>query len=554
MRPDGTVRISTDFLIIGSGVAGLRAAIGASRYGKVIVLNKGLGNESNSEFAQGGIAAALSEEEEEIRSHLQDTVDAGKGLCKEAAVKVLVEEGPQRIHELIAWGAEFDKVGDQFALTREAAHSQNRILRAKGDATGYEIVKTLIREAQNQPNISVRNGHFTIDLLITSHNPPGIDPKNLCRGARVLDERQGIPVLFLAKAVILATGGAGQIYRRTTNPPVATGDGVAMALQAGASLEDMEFFQFHPTSLSLPSAPSFLLSEAMRGEGALLRNADGKLFMDRYHPDAELAPRDVVTRAIWDEMHQGRLQHVYLDLTHLKPAFVRERFPKIYATCLQYGIDITQDPIPVAPSAHYQMGGIKTNLVGETDVERLYAVGEVACTGVHGANRLASNSLLEGLVFGARVGEAVGWLRQSEAAPVEEKTERPVSAALLPQEYLLVQKELRETMWNNVGIIRSDGSIRRAIKKWREWRGILGQPALSRLAMETRNMLWISAAIMEAALRRKESIGAHFRADFPEKDPKREGSSDHFELTRASLKKNFPFHPEEYSKKPAIDF
>ncbi|HZR46392.1 MAG TPA: FAD-dependent oxidoreductase, partial [Candidatus Manganitrophaceae bacterium] len=255
MPPESTPPIQTDFLIIGSGVAGLRAAIGASRYGKVIVLNKGLGNESNSEFAQGGIAAALSEEEEEIRSHFQDTIEAGKGLCRKEAVKVLVEEGPQRIHELIAWGAEFDKVGDRFAFTREGAHSHNRILRAKGDATGYEIVKTLTRAAQKEKNISIRGGHFTMDLIV-GLKEEAAGAGRVCLGASVLDERLGAPILFFARAVVLATGGAGQVYRRTTNPSVATGDGIAMALQAGAVLEDMEFFQFHPTSLSLPSAPS----------------------------------------------------------------------------------------------------------------------------------------------------------------------------------------------------------------------------------------------------------------------------------------------------------
>lgn len=539
MPPESIPQIKTDFLVIGSGVAGLRAAIGASRHGKVIVLNKGLGNESNSEFAQGGIAAALSEEEEEIRSHFQDTIEAGKGLCKKKAVKVLVEEGPQRIHELIAWGAEFDKIGDQFALTREGAHSHRRILRAKGDATGYEIVRTLTRAAQKEKNISIRSGHFTMDLIVGREG--GVKGgKPLCLGASVLDERLGTPILFLAGAVILATGGAGQVYRRTTNPPVATGDGIAMALQAGAVLEDMEFFQFHPTSLSLPSAPSFLLSEAMRGEGALLRDAEGKRFMDRYHPDSELAPRDVVTRAIWDEMHQGKRQHVYLDLTHLKPAFVRERFPKIYATCLQYGIDITREQIPVAPSAHYIMGGIKTDLMGKTHLERLYAVGEAACTGVHGANRLASNSLLEGLVFGARVGEAVGRLPSPPSVALENDGGSRASDPVQPEEYLLTQKELRETMWNDVGIIRSDVSIRRAIQKWKQWRSILEKPGLSRLALETRNMLWLSAAIMESALRRRESIGAHFRSDASKKNSKKDQASGHIRLTRASLKKNFP--------------
>ncbi len=521
---------TTDFLIIGSGVAGLRAAIEASRYGEVTVLNKGWGNESNSTFAQGGIAAALSKEEEEIQSHIEDTIDAGKGLCRPEAVRILVEEGPQRIHELIAWGAEFDKIGDRYAFAREGAHRHSRILRAKGDATGNEIIRTLVQEAKKRPNITVRNGHFTIDLFITTNGR-----KRVCGGAWVLDEREERPVLFLARAVILATGGAGQVYRRTTNPPVATGDGLAMALCAGVALEDMEFFQFHPTALSLPSAPCFLLSEAMRGEGAILRDADGKAFMDRYHPDKELAPRDVVTRAIWDEMQHGALQNVFLDLTHLKSTFVKERFPMIYATCLQYGIDITRDRIPIAPSAHYLMGGIKTGLFGETSLPGLWAVGEVACAGVHGANRLASNSLLEGLVFGMRVGQAVA---QIPSAPAEgpkapPKLLKPVSA----ERYLLVQKELREMMWNNVGIIRSETSLMEAIERWKGSGWVLKKPALSRLALETRNMLIASAAMMEAALRRKESIGAHYRGDFP--SPNKGPSRGHVDLTGSSLRRRF---------------
>ncbi|MDC4225084.1 MAG: L-aspartate oxidase [Candidatus Manganitrophus sp.] len=531
-RSKPIIPISTDFLIIGSGVAGLRAAIEASRHGEVIVLNKGRGNESNSTFAQGGIAAALSEEEEEIQSHIEDTIDAGKGLCRPEAVRILVEEGPQRIHELIAWGAEFDKIGDRYAFAREGAHRHSRILRAKGDATGNEIIRTLVHEAQKRPNIKVRNGHFTIDLFITTHGR-----KRVCGGVWVLDEREERLVLFRARAVILATGGAGQVYRRTTNPPVATGDGIAMALRAGVPLEDMEFFQFHPTALSLPSAPCFLLSEAMRGEGAILRDADGKPFMDRYHPDKELAPRDVVTRAIWDEMQHGAIQNVLLDLTHLKPTFVKERFPMIYATCLQYGIDITHDQIPVAPSAHYLMGGVKTGLWGETSLPGLWAVGEVACAGVHGANRLASNSLLEGLVFGMRVGHAVAQTSPLLSAPEAEaslKLFKPASK----ERYLLVQKELRETMWNNVGIIRSEASLLNAIEKWKGWGWVLRKPALSRLALESRNMLIASAAMMEAALKRKESIGAHYREDFPA--PNEGTSRGHVDLTGASLRRRFP--------------
>lgn len=530
-RTKSTPPVTTDFLIIGSGVAGLRAAIEASRHGEVVVLNKGWGNESNSAFAQGGIAAALSEEGEEIQSHIEDTIDAGKGLCRPEAVRILVEEGPQRIHELIAWGAEFDKVGDRYVFAREGAHRQSRILRAKGDATGNEIIRTLVQEAKKRPNISVRNGHFTIDLFIAKNGR-----KQVCRGAWVLDEREERPVLFLARAVILATGGAGQVYRRTTNPPVATGDGVAMALRAGVALEDMEFFQFHPTALSLPSAPCFLLSEAMRGEGAILREANGKPFMDRYHPDKELAPRDVVTRAIWDEMQHGKLQNVFLDLTHLKPVFVKERFPMIYATCLQYGIDITRDRIPVAPSAHYLMGGVQTGLSGETSLPGLWAVGEVACTGVHGANRLASNSLLEGLVFGMRVGQAVAQTPLF-SSPTGAETPLRLSKPASAERYLLVQKELRETMWNNVGIIRSESSLLEAVERWKRWDWVLKKPALSRLALETGNMLLASAAMMEAALRRKESIGAHYREDFP--SPKEGSSREHVDLTRTSLKRRF---------------
>ncbi|SRR5579884_542310 len=531
-RSKSTASALTDFLIIGSGVAGLRAAIEASRSGAVTVLNKGWGNESNSAFAQGGIAAALSEEDEEIQSHYEDTIDAGKGFCRPEAVRILVEEGPQRIHELIAWGAEFDKIGDRYAFAREGAHRHSRILRAKGDATGNEIVRTLVHEAKKHPNITIRNGHFTIDLFVTTK-----DRKRICRGAWVLDEETGQIVLFEARAVILATGGAGQVYRRTTNPPVATGDGIAMALRAGVALEDMEFFQFHPTALSLPSAPCFLLSEAMRGEGAILRDANGKRFMDRYHPDAELAPRDVVTRAIWDEMKHGKLQNVFLDVTHLKPTFLKERFPKIYATCLQYGLDITQDQIPVAPSAHYLMGGIQTGLFGETSLPGLWAVGEAACTGVHGANRLASNSLLEGLVFGMRVGQAVG----EQSVPRLNKMKRtppPLFKPASAERYLLVQKELREKMWNNVGIIRSETSLLEAMEKWKSWSWVLKKPALSRLAIETRNMLLASAAMMEAALRREESIGAHYREDFPASDTG--ASPDHIRLTRGSLKGHFP--------------
>ncbi len=556
MPPKKTIPIKTDFLIIGGGIAGLRAAIEAGKYGKVIILNKGIKGESSSDFAQGGVAAALSDDGAGIQSHYQDTVEAGRGLCQEDAVRILVEEGPQRVRELIAWGAEFDRTEKGFALTREGAHRQNRILRARGDATGNEIVRTLHRAIEKEKNISIRNGHFAMDLLLSSKKEGGGGENPFCQGAWVLDERTGQRLLFLAQAVILATGGVGQVYQKTTNPLVATGDGISLALASGAEVTDMEFFQFHPTALSLPAAPSFLLSEAMRGEGAVLRNTEGKRFMGAYHPDAELAPRDVVTRAILNEMRRELNQYVFLDITHLEPTFLRERFPKIDATCLRYGIDITSEPIPVAPSAHYLMGGVLTNLNGETSIPGLYAVGEVACTGVHGANRLASNSLLEGLVFGARVGKAVGHVRPTLLEPpdssglsgpdvAETVFSEAEIASVAKVEYLLVQKELREMMWKEVGIIRSQCSLKRAVEKWGRWRWVLSNPALSRLACETKNMLWTAAAMIESALRRNESIGAHFleddlcvTADTSIAPESARGLLS--KITKASLAKNFP--------------
>ncbi len=507
-----------DFIVIGSGVAGLRAAISASRYGNVLILNKGRLNESASQNAQGGVATALNEEEAEIDSHYQDTVDAGRGLCNESAVRVLVEEGPRRIQELIAWGAEFDKIGSRFATVLEGAHTKNRILRAQGDATGAEIVRTLVEKARKIPNLQLRVNHFAIDLIIE---------QGVCKGAYILDQQTNTPYALLAKGVMMATGGAGHVFSRTTNPAVATGDGIAMAIRAGALVSDMEFVQFHPTSLLLPNAPPFLLSEAMRGEGALLRNSDNKLFMAAYHPDAELAPRDIVTRAIWNEIQQG--QRVFLDLTHMEKTFVRQRFPTIDKTCRALGIDIARDKIPVAPATHYMMGGIKTDLSGRTNINRLWAAGEVAATGVHGANRLASNALLEGLVFGARAGDDLENISrlpplQSTLAPSSKPLEKSFSSPLAeimnapsPDAYYAVQKTVQETMWNNVGIIRSAASLERATKKIQECAWVLSEQALSRLALETRNLVIVAEAIITSARARKESIGAHFLEDSPKR-------------------------------------
>ncbi len=502
-----------DFLVIGSGVAGLRAAIGLSRAGRVLILTKGSPAEGSSIYAQGGVAVAS--EEDDIALHRDDTLRAGKGLCREAAVQVLVEEGPARIQELIRWGACFDKAGEGYAFAREAAHSRARIMRAGGDATGTEMVRALLDQARSLSQIAWRDHHFTVDLLK--------DGEGRCNGALVLDESSGAVRQVKARAVVLSTGGAGQIYARTTNPSVATGDGIAMAYRAGAIVEDMEFVQFHPTALYLPATPQFLLSEAMRGEGGILRNSTGEAFMGRYHEMAEMAPRDIVSRAIWNEMVATSARHVYLDVTHLNPGFIRERFPTIYATCLRYDVDITEEMIPVCPSAHFMMGGAWTDTHGATSVPGLFAAGEVACSGVHGANRLASNSLLEGLVFGARAAESavdyavrLGSSRDGAAArkaatsmlPAEERSEH------LDMEKLL--NSLRRLMWAKVGIIRNRDGLLSGLAQLEKWEERLKGRCQTRRELEIQNMVTVGRLVAMAALQRAHSLGAHFRSDFPE--------------------------------------
>lgn len=509
-----------EYLVIGSGVAGLRAALELCHVGRVIILTKGHPLQSNSIFAQGGVAVALSEEDD-VAIHLTDTLKAGHGLCRREAVRVLVEEGPSRIQELIRWGARFDKTGGKFAFAREAAHSRNRILRARGDATGNEMVRALLSQVVRQKQITRLDYHFTVDLVVE---------EGRCCGAVVLDERSGKQFILPAKAVLLSTGGAGQIFARTTNPPNATGDGMAMAFRAGAELQDMEFVQFHPTALYLPSSPPFLLSEAMRGEGGQLRNNKGEAFMQRYHPLGGLAPRDIVARAIWAEMAATRARHVYLDVTHLGSNFIKRRFPTIYATCLRHDIDITEEWIPVSPSAHYMMGGVFTDINGATTLPGLFAAGEVACSGVHGANRLASNSLLEGLVFGMRAGAAaIAWASRCsmpDLTPHGEQLRRAGAGRLDDAEKL--RSSLRRVMWGQVGVVRSRESLIRATAQLARWEQMVSRPFATRTDLEVKNMVQVAHCVAEAALWRENSVGAHYRADYPK--PQRPGWKLHSRL------------------------
>jgi L-aspartate oxidase len=505
-----------DFLVLGSGIAGVRAAIELAHAGRVLVLSKGDLFESSTEYAQGGIAAALSEDDK-VSLHLHDTLQAGDGLCREEAVRVLVEEGPRLIQELIEWGMHFDRNGTKLAFTREGAHSRSRVLHAHGDSTGREILRALMAKAKSLPAIQVQPYAFAVDLLVEDHR--------IC-GAQYLDERTSTVKEVHATAVLLATGGLGQVYRETTNPSVACGDGVAIGWRAGAMLSDMEFVQFHPTALYVKGAPRFLLSEALRGEGAQLRNIDLERFMSGYHEAAELAPRDVVSRAIVMEMHKCRSEFVYLDLTGLDPEHIKKRFPRIYSTCLEYNLDITTDLMPVRPAAHYAMGGVATDLDGATNLGGLYAAGEVAATGVHGANRLASNSLLEGLVYGARAARAMIEQKSSSQpghrageripAPLPSESATRTSAAG-PAELEKLVAKVRATMWDKVGIIRSGKELSEAVRRLDTLTLPLAA-APSRLRYETQNMLEVARLIARCALAREESRGAHYRTDFPLKN------------------------------------
>ena len=498
---------STDFLIVGGGIAGLRAAIGLAPAGRVLILTKAEPAESNTDYAQGGIAAAMGDDDSPSL-HAADTIRAGDGLCDEAAVAVLVENGPRYVRELMDWGTRFVREPDgRPALGREAAHSVRRVLHS-GDATGREIGRVLWERVRAMTSVS------TIDhMLVTEVLMDGRDS-----GVAYVDAA-GARHEVRARATLLATGGAGQVFRETTNPAVATGDGIALAFHAGARVADLEFVQFHPTALNRAGAPRFLISEALRGEGARLVNDRGEAFMMRYHAEGDLAPRDIVARSIVRESDRTG-GSVFLTLAHMDPAYVTRRFPTIAAMCARVGLDLARDRIPVGPAAHYIMGGVDTDEWGRTSVPGLFAAGEVACTGVHGANRLASNSLLEGLVFGARA--AIAMQQSAQAAPL--KTDRIRAEGLglranLPQPLVMTTEAIRDLMWRSVGLFRSRDGLARAVAVLE--RAIEAAVPATADDWRRRNLTTVARLIAAAALRREESRGAHFREDFPERDDQR---------------------------------
>ncbi|MGG3839000.1 L-aspartate oxidase [Paenibacillus thiaminolyticus] len=498
--------VQTDVIVIGAGIAGLYTAIQASREQRVLMITKKSLFDSNTRYAQGGIAAVFADDDSPAY-HRQDTLIAGAGLCVPEAVDVLVHEGPAGVQELMRMGASFDEENGAIALTREGAHSHRRILHANGDATGYEIVRALADRVQQLEQVTIWDDHFVIDLVTDDGE---------CCGA-IVQRADGKRVFVSGKATVICSGGTGQLYRYTTNPEVATGDGIAMAYRAGAYIQDLEFIQFHPTVLSYPGAPRFLISEAVRGEGACLRNIRGERFMEKYHPQLELAPRDVVARAILSEMEATKSTFVYLDITHETEAMVKHRFPTIYDTCLQYGLDLTSDWIPVSPAAHYMMGGIKTDLWGETNIRRLFACGEVSSTGVHGANRLASNSLSEAIVYGKRIVERIAGLEpRGEACPHAAHQREHHEPCIQP----MVERRLKlqKVMVRYVGLRRHADGLMKGLGELKRQAAVFDMRPSKREEYEFANMLVCAMLVAESALWREESRGAHAREDFPERD------------------------------------
>ncbi len=527
--------LTCDFLVIGSGIAGLSFALEAARgtSREVIVVTKRARDESNTKYAQGGIAAVL-DKDDSFEKHVQDTLVAGAGMSHKRAVELCVREAPERIRMLQDYGAKFDRAqGVAYAdessphlapgaldLHLEGGHSARRIVHT-GDMTGREVERALVAAVSSAKNIRVLDEHMAIDLItLAKYGGPEV-----CAGAYVFDVGHGKVEKVLARATVLATGGAGKVYLYTTNPDVATGDGVAMAFRAGAEIANMEFYQFHPTCLFHPQAKNFLISEALRGEGAILKRLDGTPFMKEYDARAELAPRDIVARAIDHEMKRSGAEHVFLDITHKDAHFIQEHFPGIYAQCMGYGIDITKQPIPVVPAAHYQCGGITTDLHGRTTIPGLWAIGECAQTGVHGANRLASNSLLEGMVFAHTAAQALASIDRSK--PWHDVPDWDVGEAVPSDEAVVITQnwdELRRLMWNYVGIVRSDKRLKRAARRiallQEEIAEYYWKYFLTRDLLELRNIATVAQLVVECAGARRESRGLHFTIDHPETDPK----------------------------------
>jgi L-aspartate oxidase len=513
-----------DFIVIGSGIAGLSFALRAAEKGSVAVVTKRRLVDSNTAWAQGGVACVVSEDDS-FDLHIKDTLVAGAGLCNEEAVRVVVTEGPARIAELMELGMRFDgKEGEggerELDLGMEGGHSKRRILHFQ-DTTGFQIERTLVERIGDHPNITVLENHMAVDFLTTGKL--GYAMQNACVGVYVLNEETGAVETLRSDIIVLASGGCGKVYLYTTNPDVATGDGVAMAWRAGATVANMEFIQFHPTCLYHPDAKSFLVSEAVRGEGAVLVDQKGRRFMEKYHPQAELAPRDVVARAIDAEMKRTGSKCVYLDITHKDPEFLKSRFPSIYETCLKYGIDITKQPIPVVPAAHYQCGGVKTDLNGETSLRGLYVIGEAACTGLHGANRLASNSLLEGLVLAHRAFEKT--TRSLKAREYFDLPDWRPGQAQDADELVVIYHnwgEIRRLMWDYVGIVRTDKRLQRAATRLRnlhkEVQEFYWNFKVTTELLELRNLVTVASLIVDCAISRKESRGLHYTLDYPEID------------------------------------
>jgi L-aspartate oxidase len=518
----------SDYLVIGGGIAGLIFAIKAAETGTVTVLTKAASNEANTAYAQGGIASVWSVDDS-FESHVDDTLRAGAGLCDRRAVETIVRDGPEAVRELIALGTRFTRVEeggeDEYDLGREGGHSHRRVLHAQ-DLTGREIMRALGEAAAARRNLRVFENKIAVNLLVEPYVKGDVSATVArCWGAYVLDRTSGAVDRFTARATLLATGGAGKVYLYTTNPDIASGDGVAMGYRAGAPVANMEFIQFHPTCLYHPAAKSFLISEALRGEGAILRLPDGTPFMNGYHPDGELAPRDVVARAIDSEMKRHGLDYVLLDISHRPADFVRGRFPNIFNRCLSFGFDLTRAPIPVVPAAHYMCGGLVTDLQARTSIAQLYAAGETAMTGLQGANRLASNSLLEAAVMGRRAAAAAREdAATGELRPPDFPRWDPGRAMRSEERVLITQSwdEIRRLMWNYVGIVRSDARLARAMRRLQlikqEVYGYYWDHLIDSDLIELRNLVEVAELVVRSAAARKESRGLHYTIDYPERD------------------------------------